>query len=189
MENIMLVTRSDKNRESMLLFLEKSDFKNITTVNSGSEARRMLSQVEFAVCIIDSPLSDEFGHELALFALQKAGCGAIIIVKSELEDEVSSKVEDYGAIVIAKPLNPQLFFKMIKLSITSRKRILDMNSENIKLQLKLEELKLIDRAKCTLIEKLGMTESQAHRYIEKQAMDLRVTKKTVSENVLKIYET
>ena len=33
-----------------------------------------------------------------------------------------------------------------------------------------------------------MSESQAHRYIEKQAMDLRVTKKEIAENILKTYE-
>lgn len=189
MENIMLVTKSDNNKESMLKFLNKSDYKNITIASSGSEARRLLSQMEYAVCIIDTPLTDEFGHELALFIIQKYSCGAIIIVKSDMEDEVSYKVEEYGVIVISKPINPQLFYKMIKLALFSKKRFTDVNSENIKLQLKLEEIRLIDRAKCTLIEKLKMTEAQSHRYIEKQAMDLRVTKKIVAENILKIYET
>lgn len=185
----MLITNSEKNKESMVGFLHNSDFKNVTAVNSGSQARRLLSQKEYAVCIIDTPLSDEFGHELAIFVVQKFSCGSIIIVKNDIEDDISSKLEDYGIIVISKPLNPQLLYKMIKLSITSCKRIFDINSENIKLHIKLEEMKIIDRAKCTLIEKLKMTETQAHRYIEKQAMDLRITKKIVSENILKTYET
>lgn len=189
MDKIMLITKSEKNKDSMIRFLNSSDYKNITTVSSAGEARRLLSGGDFSVCIIDTPLPDEFGHELALFAVQKYNCGALIIVSGEMEDEVSYKVEDYGVIVISKPLNPQIFFKMIKFALFSKRRLTDVNSENIKLQIKLEELKLIDRAKCTLIEKLKMTESQAHRYIEKQAMDLRVTKKTVAENVLKIYET
>lgn len=65
----------------------------------------------------------------------------------------------------------------------------DGSSEDVNLKLKLEEKNLVDRAKKTLIEKLKMTESQAHRFIEKQAMDLRVTKKNIAENILKIYET
>ena len=47
---------------------------------------------------------------------------------------------------------------------------------------------LIDRAKCVLIQVLGMTEPQAHRYIEKQAMDMRVSKRQVAEELLKTYE-
>jgi response regulator NasT len=34
-----------------------------------------------------------------------------------------------------------------------------------------------------------MTEGQAHRYIEKQAMDMRTPRKEIAENILKTYET
>ena len=43
----------------------------------------------------------------------------------------------------------------------------------------------MDRAKCVLIEYLKMTESEAHRFIEKQAMDMRITKREVAERILK----
>ena len=35
---------------------------------------------------------------------------------------------------------------------------------------------------------LKFTEQQAHRYLEKQAMDLRVTKNEVALKVIKMYE-
>ena len=34
----------------------------------------------------------------------------------------------------------------------------------------------------------GMTEPQAHRYIEKQAMDLRITRREVAEGIISTYE-
>ena len=46
----------------------------------------------------------------------------------------------------------------------------------------------MDRAKCVLIQYLNMTETQAHRYIEKQAMDLRTTRRQIAEGILKTYE-
>jgi response regulator NasT len=52
-----------------------------------------------------------------------------------------------------------------------------------------EEEEIINRAKTTLMEYLGFTEPQAHRYIEKHAMDMRVTKMEIARNILKIYES
>ena len=53
---------------------------------------------------------------------------------------------------------------------------------------KLADTKLIDRAKCMLIQYLGMTEDQAHRQIEKQAMDNRQTKTAIARGILANYE-
>ena len=48
---------------------------------------------------------------------------------------------------------------------------------------------MVDRAKCALIQYLHMSEPDAHRYIEKQAMDLRITRQEVAEEILKTYES
>ena len=63
-----------------------------------------------------------------------------------------------------------------------------MRAENSKLKQKIEDIRIIDRAKCILISYLGMSEQEAHRYIEKKAMDMRITKRAVAEGILKIYE-
>ena len=60
---------------------------------------------------------------------------------------------------------------------------------SLRLYSKLEELQLISRAKAVLIEYLKLTEPQAHRYIEKQAMDLGLTRPQVALNILKTYES
>ena len=43
-----------------------------------------------------------------------------------------------------------------------------LEEENRKLQVKIEDIRMIDRAKYVLMEFLKMNEAQAHRYIEKQ---------------------
>ena len=53
---------------------------------------------------------------------------------------------------------------------------------------KIDEIRLVDRAKCALIQYLSMTEAQAHRYIEKQAMDRRTTRGRVAQSIIEIYE-
>ena len=52
---------------------------------------------------------------------------------------------------------------------------------------KLLELRTVNRAKWLLINELKMTEADAHRYIEKQAMDSCVSKKTIAETIIRTY--
>ena len=47
------------------------------------------------------------------------------------------------------------------------------------------EIRLVNKAKWALIEKKGMTEEEAHKYIEHMAMDERITRKEAAEKVLK----
>ena len=94
----------------------------------------------------------------------------------------------YGVCVLPKPLNKSLFFQSLKIVSATQSRIMGLRNENFKLQSKIEEIRLVNRAKCVLIQYLKLTEPQAHRYIEKQAMDTRQTKKDVAEKILKTYE-
>jgi response regulator NasT len=82
-----------------------------------------------------------------------------------------------------------MLWSAIKLENAAFNRMTVLNKENSKLLQKIEDIRLIDRAKCLLIEYLSMTEMQAHKYIEKQAMDLRITKKAVANRILKTYES
>ena len=67
--------------------------------------------------------------------------------------------------------------------------MLNLQNENVRLQQKIQEIRMVDRAKCALIQYLHMSEPDAHRYIEKQAMDLRITRREVAEEILKTYES
>lgn len=188
MDQLLLVSSSEKGKEFLSQLLKASALFQITIASSGSEARRLLSQNNFDVIIINAPLSDEFGHEISILATEIGSSGVLLIVKNEIADEISSKVEPYGVFLVSKPINKAFFYQALKLVIATRKRLLGVQNENVKLQTKIEEIRLVTRAKCTLIQYLNMTEEQAHRYIEKQAMDMRITKKEIAKSILKTYE-
>ena len=52
---------------------------------------------------------------------------------------------------------------------------------------KMEEIRLVNRAKWLLISELKMDEPQAHRYIEKQAMDRCIQRREVAEEIIQTY--
>ncbi|MEE0868610.1 MAG: ANTAR domain-containing protein, partial [Ruminococcus sp.] len=67
-------------------------------------------------------------------------------------------------------------------------RMLCVTEENENLRQMVEDMKIINRAKFLLISCLNMSETQAHRYLEKQAMDLRISKLQVAKQVIQTYE-
>jgi response regulator NasT len=169
--------------------LNSSGYNDISSAKSSAEARRIINKTEYELIIINTPLQDEFGDRLAVTITEISSSGVILIAKHDISGEISAKVEDYGVMVISNPVVRQVFYQAVKLALASKKRISGLRNENTELQQKIEEIRLVTRAKCVLIQYLNMTEDQAHRYIEKQAMDMRTPRKEIAENILKTYET
>lgn len=189
MEYVLLVSGTEKGRESISALLRKAGgCPVITAVSSGSEARRMILDGEWDMVVINSPLPDESGEDLARMVTERTLSATIMMVRMEFVDEVAAIVEDAGVLVVPKPIVRQMFFQSLKLATAMRRRLTGLRSENSRLQQKIEEIKLVDRAKCALIQYLAMGEQQAHRHIEKQAMDLRLSRREVAERIIKTYE-
>ena len=66
----------------------------------------------------------------------------------------------------------------------SRKEQCKGSKENRRLQKRIEDIRLVDRAKCLLIECCGMSEPEAHSYIEQQAMNRRCPKREVAQGII-----
>jgi len=109
MDSALIVSYSKEIADSLAEILAQASVLNVTTISSGGEARRMLIEKDFDLYIVNTPLPDEFGESLALNIASKGISVVILIVKAELYDEVSERVEDYGVITIAKPINKFLF--------------------------------------------------------------------------------
>lgn len=187
MNNVLIVSNNDKTTSVITQFIKDDRLAEIINAKSVSEARRAVLRTDFDLILINSPLPDEFGTDFSLTAAEKTSAGIVLLVKAENADLIAEKVEDFGVLVVSKPIVKQLFYQVLKLAITSRKRILGLQNENVRLQDKIEEMRLVDRAKCVLIQNLGMTEPEAHRHIEREAMNNRITRREVADGILKQY--
>ncbi len=188
MNSALIVSSGEKSTAFFSEALTMADIQTIVTVRTAGEARRLLIENDYNICIINAPLIDEQGERLALSIASKGISGVILCVKSEIYDEVTSKVENYGVITVSKPVSKSMFWNSLKITLAAHRKLQLMQTENRKLAAKIEDLKVVDRAKCLLISYLTMSESEAHRYIEKQAMDMRQTKREIAERILKTYE-
>jgi response regulator NasT len=109
MNSVLLVSSSERGKDFLSELLRAHDFSEITTVKSGSEARRLLNQKDFELVVINAPLRDESGEELSLMVTDTSMVGVILIVRSEIADDVSAKVENNGVFVLPKPLSRSYF--------------------------------------------------------------------------------
>lgn len=185
--HILIISGTQKSADAVAGLLDSMVSCSCETVVGGAPARRRLMESDVDMIIVNTPLGDEYGHELALYIAQKMAAGVILLVKNEQYEEVSARLEDDGVVTVAKPLSKPLFYQAIKLVIAGGSLCRRLEDENRKLRQKLKELTAISRAKCALIEFAHMTEEQAHRYIEKQAMDGRCTRGEVAEQILQTY--
>ena len=85
MEQIMIVSSHQKFAVTISELINSLFSPQITIQKSENEARRALSQREYDLVIINTPLSDEFGHELALQIAQDSMSGVMLLVAAGVE--------------------------------------------------------------------------------------------------------
>ncbi len=189
MESALIISHSEKGIDVIEKILKLMSCKKIATVKSASEARRAVSVKEFDLFIINSPINSDVGEGLAKELVSLDVSQVIIIVKNDSYDYVSSLVEDFGVITLSKPINKSQLWVALKLAKASHQRLKKMKKMNVKLTQKIDDIKIVDRAKRVLITHLNMSEEKAHKFIEKKAMDTRMSRREIAENILKTYES
>ena len=188
MEQILIVTATEKSYIALKKAIS-SCYSKISSVwlSNGKDVRRKISETDYSLIIINAPLSDEFGAELAQFIAEQSGMGVLLLVKSDIFEDVSDNVIDDGVIVLPKPLSPIRLSLSIRHTLAIYRKIHSLEAENRKIRIKLKDQSIVNRAKCVLIECCKMTEPEAHAYIEKRAMDTRQTKRDVANELIGIH--
>ena len=157
-------------------------------VSTAQEAREALSEGDYSILLIFLPLPGD-GARLALDAAGHSSCAILLIAREEAaEEEAVRRAREAGALFLVRPLSRERLTLALESAVCIHRRIAYLKKENALLQRKMRELRSVERAKYLLMQTLGMTEAQAHRFIEKQAMDARQTRAEVALRILKTYE-
>lgn len=186
--SVLLVSSSPKFNESMLALLPESRFYPVAAVSDVSSARRRLLESKYDIVIINAPLPDDFGTRLALYICKNSGAGVLLFVKAEHYPDINGRVSPFGVLALPKPTTSQAVSQSLQLLCGTRERLRRMEQKTASIEEKMEEIRIINRAKLLLMEQLKMTEKEAHRFIEKQAMDRCVTRITIAQSILSTYK-
>ena len=174
--NVLLVSAAKKGNTALRSFFSGERFGQVTLVDTAAKARRRMAEGEYDLVIINAPLPDEFGRRFAIDVCSDSDRVALLMVRSDLYDEVSARMTAHGVLVAKKPLE-----------MSTMEQFLGYKKKTMTLEDKMGEIRLVNRAKWALINSCHMTEEDAHRYIQKQAMDRCISKRETAENILKIY--
>lgn len=184
---VLVAGANDKTFALLQTLLPGSSYDPPLRAGSAGEAKRMALDYAVDIAILNAPMRDEFGAQLAL-SLARDNVGVLLLVPGESFDGVRDQVEDEGVMALAKPLTRQTLEMGLHMITALRGKLLQMDRRNRALQEKMTDIRTINRAKWLLIEQLRMTESEAHYYIERQAMDTRLSRREVAENIIRSYD-
>lgn len=184
---VLVAGANDKTFALLQTLLPGSSYDPPLRAGSAGEAKRMALDYAVDIAILNAPMRDEFSTQLAL-DLARDNVGVLLLVPGESFDGVRDQMEDEGVMALAKPLTRQTLEMGLHMITALRGKLLQMDRRNRALQEKMTDIRTINRAKWLLIEQLRMTESEAHYYIERQAMDTRLSRREVAENIIRSYD-
>ena len=186
--SVLIVSASNSFNDNIVKLLPGATYTPITFAKSVNEAQRNVTERVYDIIIINTPLPDDYGIRLSIDLSGNKNSVVLLFIRNDMYTNIYEKVRDYGVFTIRKPVPSQTILQALDWLKATRERLRNMETKTLSLQEKMEEIKLINRAKWALINSLGMTETDAHRYIEKQAMDRCVTRKEIAENIIQIYK-
>ena len=184
---VLIAGANDRTFDSLRELLPPDSYEAPLRASSAGEVKRMLLETDVDLVILNAPLRDEFGTQLALNLAQDNLC-VLMLVPAESFDAVCYKVEDEGILTLSKPVSRSGLLGAIKLLTAMRGKLRKLDRQNQALQEKMQDIRTVNRAKWLLIEIKRMTENEAHYYIEKQAMDMRLSRREVAENIIRTYD-
>jgi len=178
----VLLVSKDSKLSSQIKSVLLAPLFSVTEISDYNEARRHLMEESFRIILVD--FGDGNGLDFSTDISERPST-ILLLIPNEHFDQISYKVEPYGVLPITKPFDQYYFYNMIKISLAVQAKIDRLLYQNIKLKNKLEEIRLINRAKMLLISHKNMTEEEAHRYIEQTAMKRCIKKLDLVEEIIK----
>lgn len=185
--SVLNVSASEKLNTALLSMLPEARYTPVMTVGTIAEAERVRAERSFDFVLVNSPLPDGSGIDFAIDSGGRSDSVVLLFVRAEQYDSVRSKTSAAGVFTLSKPFSGSKLNFALDWMASTRERIRALNKNTISLEEKMEEIRLVNRAKWLLISELKMDESAAHRYIEKLAMDRCAAKRKVAEEIINTY--
>jgi two-component system, response regulator PdtaR len=164
--------------------LLEEGFDVVAEVSDGATAVRMARELRPDLCILDLKMPVMDGIQAAE-QITGERVSAVLILTAFSQRDLIEKARRAGAMAyLVKPFQKHDLLPAIEIAAGRFKELQGLEAEVGSLNDRLEARKVVDRAKGLLMEHEGMSESQAFRWLQKSAMEQRMTMRTVAEQVI-----
>ena len=184
----MLVSASEAQTKRISALLTRARIIPFEHADSARQALEQFDAGGIDGVLIAEPVTDSSGEELAL-QLKKRRCMAVLLLAEPTHaNAAAALLEQSGVLVLPNDAPESLIVQTIRLLAAVRNQLEQMQHKTEKLEAKVADIRIINRAKLLLVQHLQMTETEAHKYIEKQAMNTSMPRRTIAENIIRTYE-
>lgn len=184
MKRHALVASKDSTvRESIVKSLKARGFDKVHETSDGSRAIAMAKLEKPGLVVLDDDLNDVNGITAAEKIVSSEALPVILIASSDNASLVEKALEAGVMGYVCKPVREAELWAVVDLAIHHYEEVVSLREEVHKLKDTLATRKILEQAKGLLMQN-GMSEEQAHRHMQKIAMNRRASLKAVAEAIL-----
>ena len=109
MGRALIVSAGASSNEYIAARLTEMGYSRPVIIPSGAEARRRMTESDFELIVVNSPLPDEFGHEVCINAVEKTDAGVVFLVKAAQAEQLLGPLSEQGVLLLSKPFSTAFF--------------------------------------------------------------------------------
>ncbi|MEM7286009.1 MAG: response regulator [Actinomycetota bacterium] len=164
--------------------LEEEGYLVVGETARGDEAVELVRALQPDVAILDIKMPGMDGIEAAR-QINADRLAAVLLLTAFSQRDLIRQASEAGALAyLVKPFQRSELVPAIEVALGRFKDLRAIEGEAAELQERLETRKLVDRAKGRLMDEQGMSEGDAYRWLQQQAMERRSTMRAVATEVL-----
>jgi len=164
--------------------LQEEGFDVVAEVADGASAVRLTRELKPDLVILDVKMPVMDGIAAAEQIAQER-LSAILILTAFSQRELVEKARRAGAMAyLVKPFQKHDLLPAVEIAAGRFRELSGLETQVDDLSGRLEARKVVEQAKGRLQDNEGMSEEEAFRFIQKQAMERRLTMRQVAEQVL-----
>ncbi|GAB2976799.1 response regulator [Actinotalea caeni] len=164
--------------------LNEAGYDVIGEAGDGETAVKLATDLEPDVVVMDvkMPVLDGI---TAAERITKARIAPVVLLTAFSQTELVERARDAGAMAyVVKPFTPADLLPALEIALHRHREIVALEAEVADLTDRFETRKRVDRAKGLLMTRMGLTEPEAFRWIQKTSMDRRLTMREVADAVI-----
>lgn len=164
--------------------LRDNGFDVVGEAGDGETAVALATELRPDLVVMDVKMPKLDGISAAA-QLTKDHIAPVVLLTAFSQKDLVERATEAGALAyVVKPFTPSDLLPAIEIALARYAQIVTLEAEVTDLVERFETRKIVDRAKGLLNEKMGLTEPEAFRWIQKASMDRRLSMRAVAEAVL-----
>ncbi|WP_375880254.1 ANTAR domain-containing response regulator [Microcella putealis] len=171
-------------RMDIVEILRDNGYDVVADVGDGEAAVEVATELRPDVVVMDVRMPKLDGIEAAK-RLSENHIAPVVLLTAFSQKELVEQASEAGALAyVVKPFTQNDLLPAIEIALSRYQQILTLEAEIADMAERFETRKLVDRAKGLLNERMGLTEPEAFRWIQKASMDRRTTMQAVAQAII-----